>query len=245
MIAVENLRKHFGKVAAVSDVTFEAADGAITTLLGGNGSGKTTTLRTIAGLLRPDLGTARIDGVAVAADRIGSLARLGVLHDEFGLHPRLTAREHLRFSAELHGLRGPARDAAAKRTIELLELDGLADRPAKGFSHGERMKVALARALVHSPRNVMLDEPTRGLDVFAVRLLRRVLQRLRSDGACVLMSSHAMGEVAALSDRVVVIAAGRVRAAGSPAELVATTETGDLEDAFVKLVAEAPRRFAA
>jgi sodium transport system ATP-binding protein len=245
MIFVENLRKHFGKVAAVSDVTFEAPDGAITTLLGGNGSGKTTTLRTIAGLLRPDLGTVRIDGLAVAADRIGSLARLGVLHDEFGLHPRLTAREHLRFSAELYGLRGPERDAAARRTIELLELGGLADRPVRGFSHGERMKVALARSLVHSPQNVVLDEPTRGLDIFAVRLLRRVLQRLRSEGACVLMSSHAMGEVAALSDRVVVIGAGRVRAAGSPAELVAATGTHDLEDAFVKLVADTARRAAA
>jgi sodium transport system ATP-binding protein len=245
MITVENLRKHFGRVADVSNVTFEARDGAITTLLGGNGSGKTTTLRTIVGLLRPDAGSVRIDGLAVAADRIASLARTGVLHDEFGLHPRLTAREHLRFSAELHGLRGLQRDAAAKRTIELLELDGLADRPAKGFSHGERMKVALARALVHSPKNVVLDEPTRGLDVFAVRLLRRVLQRLRAGGACVLMSSHAMGEVAALSDRVVVIGAGRVRAAGSPAELVATTETHDLEEAFVKLVADTARRAAA
>jgi sodium transport system ATP-binding protein len=244
MIAVENLRKHFGRVAAVSDVTFEAPDGAITTLLGGNGSGKTTTLRSIVGLLRPDAGTVRIDGVAVADDRIGSLARTGVLHDEFGLHPRLTAREHLRFSAELFGLRGPARDAAAQRTIELLELDGLADRPAKGFSHGERMKVALARALVHSPHNIILDEPTRGLDVFAVRLLRRVLQRLRADGACVLMSSHAMGEVAALSDRVVVIEAGRVRAAGTAAELVAMTESSDLEEAFVKLVAASPRAAA-
>jgi sodium transport system ATP-binding protein len=156
----------------------------------------------------------------------------------------LTPREHLRFAAELHGLRGAARDAATERTLDLLELDGLADRPTKGFSHGERMKVALARALVHSPRNVVLDEPTRGLDIFAVRLLRRVLQRLRADGDCVLMSSHAMGEVAALSDRVVVIDSGSVRAAGSPTELLATTDTSDLEEAFVKLVSAMPRRAA-
>jgi sodium transport system ATP-binding protein len=244
MIAVQNLRKHFGRVAAVSDVTFEARDGAITTLLGGNGSGKTTTLRTIVGLLRPDAGSVRIDGLAVAAARIAALARTGVLHDEFGLHPRLTPREHLRFAAELHGLRGAARDAATERTLDLLELGGLADRPTKGFSHGERMKVALARALVHSPRNVVLDEPTRGLDIFAVRLLRRVLQRLRADGDCVLMSSHAMSEVAALSDRVVVIDSGSVRAAGSPTELLATTDTSDLEEAFVKLVSAMPPRAA-
>jgi sodium transport system ATP-binding protein len=236
MIEVTNLRKTFGRTTAVEDLTFTAADGAITTLLGGNGSGKTTTLRAIGGLVRPDTGAVRIDSTSVADDRVTALARLGVLHDEFGLYPRLTAREHLRFAAELHGLRGQARDAAVERTIALLELDDLAGRRTKGFSHGERMKVALARTLVQSPQNVILDEPTRGLDIFAVRLLRRVLQQLRTAGTCVLMSSHAMAEVMELSDHVVVIHAGRVRAAGAPATLVAETGADNLEGAFVTLV---------
>src|SRR5690349_9093541 len=175
MIELTNLRKRFGKVEAVADLTFGAADGAITTLLGANGSGKTTTLRAIAGLVRPDAGTVRVDAIDVGADRAAALARTGVLHDEFGLYPRLTTREHLRFSAELNGLRGASRERAVDRTIDQLEIGDLADRRAKGFSHGQRMKVALARALVHSPRNLLLDEPTRGLDIFSVRLLRRVL----------------------------------------------------------------------
>jgi sodium transport system ATP-binding protein len=241
MIEVTNLRKSFGKLVAVADMTFAAADGAITTLLGGNGSGKTTTLRGIVGLLAADCGTVRIDGIDVADDRVGALARTGVLHDEYGLYPRLTTREHLKFSAELCGLRGASRYRAVESTIELLELGDLADRRTKGFSHGQRMKVALARALVHAPRNLLLDEPTRGLDVFSVRLLRRVLKRLRDGGACILMSSHAMGEVNELSDCVVVIDAGRVCAVGTPAELAARTATANLEHAFVALVERVAR----
>jgi len=238
MIETIDLRKSFGRVPAVVNVGFSAADGTITTLLGGNGSGKTTTLRMICGLLRPDGGTVHVDSIAVASDRVAALGRLGVLHDEFGLYPRLTVREHLRFSAEMHGIEGRVGDVAVERALDLLELGSLADRRTKGFSHGERIKVALGRALVHSPRNVLLDEPTRGLDVFAMRMLRRILKRLRADGACVLLSSHALTEVAELSDRVVVIDAGRVRAIGAPAELVAQTRSVDLESAFVTFVDE-------
>jgi len=238
MIETQGLQKTFGKVTAVADTTFAARDGAITTLLGSNGSGKTTTLRMIAGLIRPDAGRVHIDGQYVAADRVAALARTGVLHDEFGLYPRLTAREHLKFSAELNGLRGRSRDAAVDRTIALLEIGALAGRPTRGFSHGQRMKVALARALVHSPKNLILDEPTRGLDIFAIRLLRRVLQRLRSDGSCIVLSSHALAEVAELSDSVIVMDAGRVRAIGTPTELTAQTGTHSLEAAFVALVGE-------
>jgi sodium transport system ATP-binding protein len=236
MIETQNLRKSFGKTPAVEQLGFAAPDGAITTLLGGNGSGKTTTLRMICGLIRPDAGTARVDGLNIATQRRAALARCGVLHDELGLYPRLTPREHLAFSAELYGLKGRARDAALERAIDLLEIGGFADRPTKGFSHGQRIKVALARALVHAPRNVILDEPTRGLDVFALRMLRRVLQQLRAGGACVLMSSHALAEITELSDNVVVVDGGCVRAVGSPAELMAKTGTADLESAFVALL---------
>lgn len=236
MIEIAALRKIFGKTTAVANLTFKAADAAITTLLGGNGSGKTTTLRTICGLIRPDGGSVLIDGIDVMADRVAALTRIGVLHDELGLYPRLTVREHLLFSAEMHGLARTTRERAVQRTIELLELGSLAQRRTKGFSHGERIKVALGRALVHAPKNVILDEPTRGLDVFSVRMLRRVLKRLREEGVCVLMSSHAMAEVAELSDRVVVIDAGQAKAVATPAELVAGTGSGDLESAFVTLV---------
>lgn len=238
MIETQGLRKTFGKVTAVADMTFAARDGAITTLLGGNGSGKTTTLRMIAGLIRPDAGRVHIDGQHVAADRVTALARTGVLHDEFGLYPRLTSREHLEFSAELSGLTGRRRDTAVDRAIALLEIGALAERRVRGFSHGQRMKVALARALVHSPKNVILDEPTRGLDIFAIRLLRRLLQQLRSEGSCIVLSSHALAEVVELSDSIIVIDAGRVRAIGTTTELTAQTGTHSLEAAFVALVGD-------
>jgi sodium transport system ATP-binding protein len=235
MIETRQLRKRFGKITAVADVSFTARDGAITTLLGGNGSGKTTTLRMICGLNRPDSGTVTVDGLELGNQRLAVLARLGVLHDELGLYPRLTVREHLKFSAELQGVRAGAVGAAVTRALQLLELEELAERRTEGFSHGQRMKVALGRALVHSPSNLLLDEPTRGLDVFAVRRLRTILQRLRTEGVCILMSSHALAEVAELSDHVVVIHAGRVRAAGTPAQLQANTGSDDLESAFVAL----------
>jgi len=235
MIETRQLSKRFGKITAVAEVSLTARDGAITTLLGGNGSGKTTTLRMICGLNRPDSGTVHVDGLDLGSERLAVLARLGVLHDELGLYPRLTVREHLAFSAQLQGVRGAALTAAVTRTLQLLELEALAERRTLGFSHGQRMKVALGRALVHSPSNLILDEPTRGLDIFSVRRLRAILQRLRSQGVCILMSSHAMAEVTELSDQVIVIHAGRVLAAGAPAQLQASTASADLETAFVSL----------
>jgi sodium transport system ATP-binding protein len=189
----------------------------------------------ICGLNRPDGGTVHVDGLDLGRERLAVLARLGVLHDELGLYPRLTVREHLKFSAELQGLRAAAANAAVTRTLQLLDLEELAERRTEGFSHGQRMKVALGRALVHSPRNLLLDEPTRGLDVFAVRRLRTILQRLRTEGVCIVMSSHALAEVTELSDHVAVIHAGRVVTAGTPAQLQASTGSEDLESAFVAL----------
>jgi sodium transport system ATP-binding protein len=238
MIEAQGLEKRFGKVQAVADISFTAPDGAITTLLGGNGSGKTTTIRMIVGLVRPDRGTAKIDGVDVAADRTGALSRLGVLHDDLGLYPRLTTREHLVFSARLHGMASRSAEAAADRAIDLLGIPDLARRPTHGFSHGQRMKVALARALVHQPRNLILDEPTRGLDIFGVRMLRDLLKRLRSEGVCIVMSNHVLAEVMELSDHVVMIADGRLKASGSPSDLIGRTSTRSLEEAFVLLAGD-------
>lgn len=233
MIEVQGLRKRFGDVVAVHDVSFSAEDGAITGLLGPNGAGKTTALRMIYGLLRPDRGFARVDDLQVAADPVAVRRRLGVLPDARGLYPRLTAREHIRYFGRLHGLGGAALEARMADLIEQLDMSGIADRRVSGFSQGERVKVALARALVHGPGNVLLDEPTNGLDVMSTRAVRRLVLDLRARGCCVVLSSHIMQEVSALCDRIVVIGAGRIVADGTAEQLMAATGAATLEDAFV------------
>ncbi|WP_119680016.1 ABC transporter ATP-binding protein [Indioceanicola profundi] len=237
MLEISGLVKRFKKVTAVDRVSFAARDGEITTLLGANGSGKTTSLRCLVGLLRPDAGRVAVDGIEVAADPKRARQRLGWFPDAFGLYPRLTVREHLRYFARLHGMDGPAMEQAIRAAIAELGMEDIADRRTEGFSTGQSMKVALARALVHAPPNLILDEPTRGLDVMSIRLLRDTLRRLRAEGRCILLSSHVMAEVAELSDRIVCIAGGRTVAEGSPAELVARTGAASLEDAFVQLAA--------
>jgi sodium transport system ATP-binding protein len=236
MIEVRNLHKRFGAVTAVEDVSFSAADGVVTGLLGPNGAGKTTTLRMLYTLIRPDRGTARVDGLDVAERPMDVRRAIGVLPDARGLYPRLTAREHARYAGELHGLSGAALDKRVDELIELLDMKDIANRRAEGFSQGERMKVALARALVHGPRNVLLDEPTNGLDVMSTRAVRTLIRRLREQGHCVLFSSHVMQEVAALCDRIVVIARGRVVAEGTPDELRTRTGKESLEEAFVSVI---------
>lgn len=239
MIEVHDLAKAFGKVKAVDGATFAARDGAITTLLGANGSGKTTTLSMLMGLLRPDRGTAKVDGITVEGSGKDTQRRTGWFPDSMGLYPRLTSREHMRYFGELHGMAGRDLEGAIDRTVADLQMGEIADRRTEGFSTGQRMKVALARALVHSPPNIVLDEPTRGLDVMSVRLLRETLRNLRDQGRCILMSSHVMAEVQELSDHIVVISAGRVVAEGSPSELIARTAAPDLEEAFIRLAVPA------
>jgi sodium transport system ATP-binding protein len=252
MIEVRQLRKCFrapgrgGRVVqAVDGVSFSAPDGCITGLLGPNGAGKTTSLRIVAGLIPPDAGDVRVDGIEVAAQPRAALARLGVLSDARGLYPRLTARENVLYYARLHGLG----DAAARPRIEhlarMLEMQSLLDRRTEGFSQGERMKVALARALVHDPANIILDEPTNGLDVLATRSLREALRRLRDDeGKCIVFSTHIMQEVERLCDHVVVISHGRTVAQGTVATLCAQAGSDDFEESFVRLAFSAEERAA-
>ena len=235
MIDIRGLRKHFGHVEAVRDVTFGAADGSVTGLLGPNGAGKTTTLRMLSGLMRPDAGTIHVDGLDVVADPIGAQRSMGLLPDSRGLYPRLTPREHIRYFGELHGLGTADIRERSDMLLRRLGLDAIADRRVAGFSQGERTKVALARALVHAPRNVILDEPTNGLDVMSTRAMRTLIRGLRQDGCCVVFSSHVMQEVSALCDRIVVIAQGTVMAEGTPGDLRRQTGLDDLEDAFVAL----------
>ena len=236
MIEVRNLERRFGDVVAVDGVSFTAADGRITGLLGPNGAGKTTTLRTLYGLLHPDAGAATIDGIDAVAEPLAVQRRIGVLPDAHGLYVRLTVREHLRYVGELHGLDGDAIASSIERLVARLDMGEIIDRRVEGFSTGERMKVAVGRALVHDPPNLLLDEPTRGLDVMSTRAMRDLIRQLRADGKCVLFSSHVMQEVSALCDEIVIVARGRAVAHGTPAELCRRAGEDDLEEAFVRII---------
>ena len=236
MIEIENIRKSFGKVQAVDDATFTAHDGEITTLLGANGSGKSTTMRAISGLIEVDSGKAMVDEIHVARKPIAARKKLGVFPDQFGLYPRLTAKEEITYFARFHGLTGRRFRKALDEVVALLNMEDIIDRRTTGFSQGQRMKVALARTLIHDPQNLMLDEPARGLDVMNIRLLRKILLDRRDAGRCVLMSSHVMAEVHELSDRVIIIDAGKVIADAPPDALIADTGASSLEDAFVTLI---------
>jgi sodium transport system ATP-binding protein len=238
VIEVRALRKSFGTVRAVQDVSFTAADGQITGLLGPNGAGKTTTLRMLYTLMRPEHGQVLVDGVDAYADVLAARQRLGVLPDARGLYKRLTARENIEYFARLHGLDPALTAQRIDALVQALEMQDFAARRADGFSQGQRVKTAIARALVHEPQNIVLDEPTNGLDVLATRGLRRFLQRLRGEGRCVLFSTHIMQEVAALCDRVVIIARGRVVAQGTADELRAQAGEANLEEAFMRLIGD-------
>jgi sodium transport system ATP-binding protein len=236
MVEVRNLRKRFGLLTAVDGVSFAAPDGQITGLLGENGAGKTTTLAMIGGVLRPDDGSIQIDGEEANASLNGR-RQLGALLDHKSLYSRLTARENIQYFGALHGLSAPDLDERVSRTLTLLGLDTLADRRAGGFSQGERMKVALGRAVVHGPRNLLLDEPTNGLDIPAVRALRPWLRDMRDRGMCILFSSHVLEEVRALCDRIIVISKGRVVADDTADAICRDSGCESLEDAFVRLTA--------
>lgn len=234
MIQVEGLKKRFGAVQALDDVTFAARDGRITGLLGHNGAGKSTTLRILSTVLRADSGQAIVDGHDCASTPLNVRRSLGVLPHASGLYIHLTGRENIRYYGQLHGMQGRELDRAVDELIERLGLGEVAQRRAKGYSQGERLKIGLARALVHRPQTIVLDEPTSGLDVTAVRMLRDLIRELRASGRCVLFSSHVMQEVAALCDDIVIISHGRVAVRGTPPDILAATGATDLEEAFVR-----------
>ncbi len=236
MIEARQLRKSFGSVAAVTDVSLLAPDGCITGLLGPNGAGKSTTLRMLYTVLQPDAGAALINGIDAAAEPLAARRHIGVLSHSAGIYPNLTARENILYFGELQGIAKGERERRADELIEMLDMRDFAARRAKGFSQGQRVKTALARALIHRPRNVLLDEPTNGLDVMAVRNLRQLLLRLREQGHCILFSSHVMQEVASLCEQVVVIARGTVVASGTLEAVRERAGEPNLEDAFVKLI---------
>ncbi|RRU08311.1 ATP-binding cassette domain-containing protein [Stenotrophomonas sp. 278] len=240
MIVAENLHKAFqtktGLIQAVQNVGFHAEDGQITGLLGPNGAGKTTTMRMLYTLMTPDQGRVLVDGLDAAKDAVAVRRRLGVLPDARGVYKRLTARENIAYFGQLHGMSAADIRERTKVLSKALDMEDILDRQTDGFSQGQRTKTAIARALVHDPRNVILDEPTNGLDVMTTRALRGFLRGLRDEGRCVIFSSHIMQEVAALCDRIVIIAKGTVTAAGTADELRAQTGESNLEDAFVKAI---------
>ena len=236
MISVKDIQKSFGKVRAVRGVSFDAPDGKITGLLGPNGAGKSTTLRILYTVLEPDAGTAHIDGIDVVRDQLAARKLIGALPHGSGLYPQLTARETIEYFARLCKVDKAETPDRVAEIIRLLEIEDFADRRTKGFSHGQRTKVALARALVHDPRNVILDEPTSGLDVMATRSLRELILKLKSDGRCVLFSSHIMQEVAALCDDICIIAHGKVAIDDSIDGIRERTGCDDIEDAFVEAI---------
>ncbi|AVJ55175.1 ABC transporter [Idiomarina sp. OT37-5b] len=236
MINVQRLSKSFKEVQALDNLSFSAPDGQITGLLGPNGAGKTTCLRIIYGLLKSEQGEALINGIDANQDPINARRQIGIFPDKFGLYERLTVREQIRYFAQLHGLSGTELEQRTELVINQLDMSSLADRKSAGFSQGQRMKVALAQALVHNPKHLILDEPSRGLDVMSTRILRDILREQRAQGTCILFSSHVMQEVAALCDRVVVMAKGRVAAEGTPQELCELTGESALEEAFVKII---------
>jgi len=236
MIRVDDVHKSFGAVHAVRGVSFEARDGRITGLLGPNGAGKSTTLRVLYTVLKPDAGGAALDGVDVVMDSLRARRRLGALPHSSGVYPQLTARENIAYYAKLSGVAKRDIDARVEAMIDLLDIREFADRRTKGFSQGQRTKVALARCLVHEPRNVILDEPSNGLDVMATRSLRDLILKLRDDGRCVLFSSHVMQEVAALCDEIVIIANGKVAIDDTIDGIRNRTGADDLEEAFVRAI---------
>lgn len=238
MIQAQEITKRFGDVVAVQHLSFAAPDAAITGVLGANGAGKTTMLRIIAGVLRPDAGAVRIGDASAQEDAVAAAKSVGALLDHIGLYPRLTARENLVYVAKLRGLRGTELEQSVERVLADLGLREIADRRTGGFSQGQRMKTALGRALIHEPRHLLLDEPTNGLDVPAVRSLRQLLRGYREAGACIVLSSHVLGEVEDLCDRIVIVSKGSVVGQGTRHELCNATAAACLEDAFIALTGD-------
>jgi len=238
MITVEHISKSFGEVQAVKDVSLVAEDGKITALLGANGAGKTTSMRMIYALITPETGVVTVDGINSTENPIAARGRMGVLPDARGLYKRLTARENMAYFGRLQGMSEADIQIRSEELIERLGMTKFADRQTDGFSQGQRVKVAIARAIIHDPQNILLDEPTNGLDVMSTRAIRRFLRDEKARGKCILFSSHVMQEVSAVCDVITVVDAGIIRATGTEQELLDMTQETNLEDAFVNLVTQ-------
>jgi len=235
VIEIDNISKRFGEIQAIKEVSLQAPNGKITGLLGPNGAGKSTALRVLYGLLKPDEGSVKVDGIDVFHQRPEAQRKLGVLPDAHGLYGRLSTREHISYFGRLHGVAENELEQQTDELIRLLDMQSIADRRTEGFSQGERMKVCLARALIHRPGNVVLDEPTNGLDVMTTRKVRELMLELKQRNITILFSSHLMHEVARLCDEIIIITSGKVVAQGTTSEIRSIAGEDNLEDAFVRL----------
>jgi sodium transport system ATP-binding protein len=241
MIEIENLSKYFRakrfkKVQAVDGVSFTVNDGEVLGLLGPNGAGKTTIMRLLGTVLQPSGGTARIGDFDVRQHPNDVRRVLGVLPEYWGLYERFSPREHLLLFGKFYHMDGPTLEKRIDELISLLDMSEYADRPCKRFSKGMSQKVALARALIHDPSHLLLDEPTAGLDVMSARQVRDLITRARDDGKCVIVSTHILSEAERLCDRLVFLDHGQVVAEGTSAELCQQAGVEGLEDAFLKTV---------
>lgn len=228
-----------GTVQAVRGIDLDCRSGEIYGLLGPNGAGKTTTLRMLSTILAPSAGSARVAGVDVAADPLEVRRRIGFLSGSTGLYPRLTARETLEYFGRLHGLE---EDALQERVDELLDrfrMRPFQDGRCEGLSTGQRQRVSIARAVVHDPPVLILDEPTTGLDILASSDMIEFIEARRGAGRCVLFSTHILSEAERLCDRIGVIYQGKMLAVGTKEQLRERTGQTWLEDVFRALVREA------
>jgi sodium transport system ATP-binding protein len=241
MIHVSHLAKTYedpdgGEIHAVSDATLTCNAGEIYGLLGPNGAGKTTTLRCLATILTPTSGTATIAGRDLVREPEAIRRSIGFLSANTGLYARLTPRETLRFFASLQGLSGPSLEARVDEVLKLFDITGYADRPNDRLSTGMKQRVGLARAAVHDPPVLILDEPTTGLDPIVSRTVEHAVQDLARRGKCVLFSTHLLAQAEDICHRIGVITGGRVVAEGTIPELCERTGTRNLREAFFSLV---------
>jgi sodium transport system ATP-binding protein len=236
-VVIENLTKLFGETAAVDGISLAVPPGEIYGLLGPNGAGKTTTLRVLAGILTPSSGRASVAGLEVGTGSAEAKRRLGFLTATTGLYARLTARELLTYFGRLHGM---TREAVADRVewaARTLDFAGLLERRCETMSSGQRQRVGIARAVLHDPPVLILDEPTVGLDVLATRFLRDFVRAERDRGKAVVYSTHYMAEAELLCDRIGLLYRGRMLTEGPPAALrAAAGDAASLEEAFLRLV---------
>ena len=242
-VVVEGLEKVFADSAgrdvhAVRELSFEAGAGEVFGLLGPNGAGKTTTLRILATLLAPTSGRATIAGADVATDPLGVRRKLGYLSTSTGLYPRLTPRETLRYCGQLFGIEAARLEARIEELVEAFDLGSFGDRNCESLSTGQKQRVSIARAVLHDPAVLILDEPTTGLDILSTSDMIAFIEGCRDRGTCVLLSTHVMSEAERLCDRIGVLYEGRLLAVGTLAELRERTQAEYLDDIFRRLVRE-------
>ncbi len=241
LLTVSSVTKSFKDVTALQDVDVTFHSGEVVGLVGGNGAGKTTLLRLLCGLYRPTSGDVQGMVDARSVDIHKMREHVGVVPEATGLYARLTAWENIRYHSRLNGIDDDMAWTRTERFAKLLNFDQDLHRPTRGFSRGMRQKTALLRSLSHGPKILLLDEPTGGLDVTSARMVRKLVRKLGDEGGTVIYSTHNLAEAQQVCDRIVIIHNGTIRADGTPQSLLESTETNNLEEAYVALTEDESR----